>query len=142
MRYSLIVLAAAFATTFGCQQRQAPEPAQTEITSAEMSRSQPQSNVLSEPTTLDEFRANARRDLINLDQRIRYVESRSAGIKAPPQARSEVAKARTSYDGLVRAIDELDPTTWQSKRDALEGQWEEASSITDSASAMVTDEAR
>jgi hypothetical protein len=142
MRYSLIVLAAALATTFGCQQRQAPEPAQTEITSAEMPRSQPQSNALREPTTLEELRANARRDLINLDQRIRYVESRSTRPNAPPQARVQIIEARAQRDVLVRALDDLDPATWQTQRDALDRQWESASSMTDSASSMVTDEAR
>lgn len=143
MRYSLIVLAAALATTFGCQQRQAPEIMQTEITSAEMPRAQPaQTLVPSEPTTLDEFRANARRDMLVLDQRMRVVESRSLSVKAPLQARKEIAEARTKHDGLVRAIDEFDEATWQSKLVELERQWEDAASITDSASSMVTDQAR
>jgi hypothetical protein len=139
MRYSLIVLAAALATTFGCRQRQAPEPVQTEITSAELPRLHAWSG---EASTFEEFRTNARRDLQNLDQRIRYVEARSTTIQAPSQARVEIIEARAQHDVLLRAIDDLDEASWQTKRDALDRQWESASSMTDSASSMVTDEAR
>ena len=135
MRSLLIVLAA----TSACERRQAPVPVQTEITSAEMPRPKP---AIGAPNDLQAFRDNARRDLLNLDRRIRYLEIRAANNNAPRQARIEIAEARDKRDALVRAIDALEPSTWQSQREALDRDWEDASSLTDSVSSMLTDEAR
>ncbi|MDB4992664.1 MAG: hypothetical protein JWM74_96 [Myxococcaceae bacterium] len=139
MRSLQLVLIAALATTFACQRRQAPEAVQTEITSAEMPRPERGNG---QPTELQEFRDNARRDLMNLDRRIRYLEIRAASNNAPRQARIEIAEARDKRDALARAIDGLEPSTWQSQRDTLDRDWEEASNLTDSVSSMLTDEAR
>jgi hypothetical protein len=138
MRSVHFVLIAALATTFACQRRQAPEAIQTEITSAEVPRPERKG----EPSDLQEFRDNARRDLMNLDRRIRYLEIRAASHTAPRQARIEIAEARDKRDALARAIDGLEPNTWKSQRDSLDRDGEEASNLTDSVSSMLTDEAR
>jgi hypothetical protein len=138
MRSLLIVLVAALATTSACQRRQAPEAAKTETTSAEA----PRTDRTDAQAELQEFRDNARRDLMNLDRRIRYLEIRAASNTAPRQARIEIAEARQRRDALARAIDELQPSTWRSQRESLDRDWEEASSITDSVSSTLTDEAR
>jgi hypothetical protein len=140
MRYSLIVLAVALATAPGCQRRQAPQAGQTEITAIEIERPAPATRT--DHAALQEFRDNARADLMNLDRRILYLEIRANSTSAPKQARIELAQARQKRDALALTIDELAAGTWQTKRDALDRDWEDASNLTDSVASLLTDNAR
>jgi hypothetical protein len=142
MRYSPILVAAALVAAVGCQRRQAPEASSTQITAAEVERAPAPSAGSVDEAELKEFRDNARRDLLNLERRIQYLEVRAASPGAPPEARIEIEQARAKHGALSRAIDDLRPGSWQGKRDALDQDWEEASTITDSVSSTLTDDAR
>lgn len=140
MRYSLVVLAAALATTFGCQ-REVPQVSSTELTSGEV-ESPPVTRLSVEESELRDFRDAARRDLMNLDRRIQYLEVRAARGKAPQEARIEITEARRRRDALARQIDELRPESWKTQRDTLDHEWEEISNLADSVGSLLTETAR